>query len=216
MSSTESIHQRMAAIMREVAYIQKEDKKVNDQYRFVSHDAVMRELRGPMLTHGVVVAFDVSGHTEEVLPPAKDAKSVYTITTADVTARFFNIDNPGDFIQVRGFGQGIDHQDKGPGKAVSYACKYILLKAFMLETGDDPDRDLTGRPIPAEPLASEAQCADINILFDSLAMSPENRTRGLRKYGVERVADLTQSAADKIIAGLTKTIEAAKAKTETD
>jgi hypothetical protein len=36
---------------------------------------------------------------------------------------------------------GIDDSDKGPGKAISYAVKYALLKALGLETGDDPDED---------------------------------------------------------------------------
>jgi hypothetical protein len=36
-------------------------------------------------------------------------------------------------------GYGVDPQDKGPGKAISYGVKYALLKVLGLETGDDPD-----------------------------------------------------------------------------
>jgi hypothetical protein len=39
------------------------------------------------------------------------------------------------------FGYGIDDQDKGAGKAMSYAVKYALLKTLGLETGDDPDEN---------------------------------------------------------------------------
>ena len=46
-----------------------------------------------------------------------------------------------DLIDVETFGFGIDDQDKGPGKAMSYAVKYALLKTLGLETGDDPDMD---------------------------------------------------------------------------
>ena len=58
-----------------------------------------------------------------------------------MTIRFANIDAPSDFIDVPTFGYGVDQQDKGPGKAMSYAVKYALLKALGLETGDDADNE---------------------------------------------------------------------------
>jgi hypothetical protein len=36
---------------------------------------------------------------------------------------------------------GIDNQDKGYGKAISYAYKYILQKGFMMEIGEDEEVD---------------------------------------------------------------------------
>jgi hypothetical protein len=60
-------------------------------------------------------------------------------TQAFMTVRFVNIDEPADWIDVQSFGYGIDESDKGPGKAMSYAVKYALLKALGMETGDDPD-----------------------------------------------------------------------------
>ena len=58
-----------------------------------------------------------------------------------MVVRFANVDEPTDFIDVPSFGYGVDPQDKGPGKAMSYAVKYALLKALGLETGDDADHD---------------------------------------------------------------------------
>jgi hypothetical protein len=60
---------------------------------------------------------------------------------------------------VETIGYGVDPQDKGPGKAISYGVKYALLKVLGLETGDDPDtvqddradyRPTTGEPKPSE------------------------------------------------------------------
>jgi hypothetical protein len=73
------------------------------------------------------------------------------------TVRFENIDDRTDYIDVETFGYGVDPQDKGPGKAMSYGVKYALLKVLGLETGDDPDtvqdnkadyRPTTGEPSP--------------------------------------------------------------------
>ena len=55
--------------------------------------------------------------------------------------RFVNIDKPDEYIDVISYGDGIDTGDKAPGKAMTYADKYALMKAYKLSTGDDPDKE---------------------------------------------------------------------------
>ena len=55
--------------------------------------------------------------------------------------RFVNVDDPKDYVDVTTYGDGIDGGDKAPGKAMTYADKYALLKAYKIETGDDPDQE---------------------------------------------------------------------------
>jgi hypothetical protein len=124
-----NIHQRIAAAMKKVTYIQKE-KRQGMRYSIVSHDAVTAKVRPALLEEGVIY-YPVEVRTDQV----------GNRTQAHVTVRFINIDDPEDMFQVETFGYGIDDQDKGPGKAMSYAVKYALLKTLGLETGDDPDED---------------------------------------------------------------------------
>jgi hypothetical protein len=58
-----------------------------------------------------------------------------------ITYRFVNIDQPSEFVETISYGDGIDSGDKAPGKAMTYADKYALMKAYKIETGDDPDKD---------------------------------------------------------------------------
>lgn len=58
-----------------------------------------------------------------------------------VTYRFVNVDNPSEFIQMVSYGDGIDNGDKSVGKAMTYADKYALLKAYKIMTGEDPDQE---------------------------------------------------------------------------
>lgn len=58
----------------------------------------------------------------------------------EVIYRFVNVDNPQEFIDIKSYGDGIDSQDKVPGKAMTYADKYALMKAYKISTGDDPDQ----------------------------------------------------------------------------
>ncbi len=57
-----------------------------------------------------------------------------------VTYRFINIEKPDEFIDIVSYGDGIDSGDKSVGKAMTYADKYALMKAYKIITGDDPDQ----------------------------------------------------------------------------
>ena len=68
----------------------------------------------------------------------------------EVTYRFVNVDNPQEYIDIITYGDGVDSQDKAPGKSMTYADKYALLKAYKIETGEDPDKDGSGELKNAE------------------------------------------------------------------
>jgi hypothetical protein len=124
-----NIHQRLAAAMQKVTYIQKE-KKQGMRYSIVSHDSVTSKVRPALLEAGIVYYPVRVHHTQ-----------TGNRTECSMTVRFVNVDEPSEWIDVESFGYGLDDQDKGPGKAMSYAVKYALLKTLGLETGDDPDED---------------------------------------------------------------------------
>ena len=58
----------------------------------------------------------------------------------EVTYRFVNMDKPDEYVDIKSFGDGIDSGDKSVGKAMTYADKYALLKAYKIITGEDPDQ----------------------------------------------------------------------------
>ena len=124
-----NIHQRILQVMKSVSYIQKEQKR-GMQYSVVSHDAVTAKLRPAIIEAGIVY-----------YPVSIELKQEGNRTECLLNVRFVNADKPEDYIETVAIGYGIDTQDKGPGKAISYAIKYALLKTFALETGDDPDLD---------------------------------------------------------------------------
>lgn len=138
-TSKPNILQRLNAVQQEVDYIQKE-KKQGMNYSIVSHDAVTAKVRPLMVKHGVLyypenMRLTQNGNRTEVM----------------LDIRFVSIDSPADHIIVATAGYGIDTQDKGIGKAISYAVKYALLKALGLETGDEPDLDQNAKHEPEPP-----------------------------------------------------------------
>lgn len=63
----------------------------------------------------------------------------------EIVYRFVNIDKPTEFIEITSYGDGVDSQDKCPGKAMTYADKYALMKAYKIITGDDPDQNASNQ-----------------------------------------------------------------------
>ncbi len=125
-----NLYQRMQGVMKDVRYIQKKDKAAKGlPYKFISHDQVTGALHDAFVKHGILAPTDVI-----------EFKQDGNKTIVSVMVTFTNVDNPKDQLAIKGFGYGIDNQDKGPGKAISYATKMVYLKCFMLETGEDPER----------------------------------------------------------------------------
>lgn len=58
--------------------------------------------------------------------------------------RFVNTEKTDEYIDIVTYGDGVDSQDKAPGKAMTYGDKYALLKAYKIQTGDDPDQNASG------------------------------------------------------------------------
>jgi hypothetical protein len=165
-----NIAQRIAAVMGEVDYVQKE-KKAGMQYTIVSHDAVTAKVRPLLHKHGVV-------YYPRDLHVSQDGNR----TQARFTVRFENIDDRSDHIDVETFGYGVDSQDKGPGKAMSYGVKYALLKVLGLETGDDPDTDQSAKadhvPTRQENIAAHKD--------DPFPQGPAKNKTDLKEKGLRR------------------------------
>jgi len=128
-----NLFQRINEVRKKITYVQKEQNS-SLRYAVVSHDDVTAKLRPALIEFGIVY-----------FPVDMEVQQDGNRTEMQVDIRFQNIDDKDDYILVPASGYGIDNQDKGPGKAISYATKMALLKLFALETGvgEDPDFDQT-------------------------------------------------------------------------
>lgn len=151
--------------MEELTYIRKGDAKVNGQYKFVSHDDVSEKVHPLLVKHRVLA-----------LPTTISISQEGNRTSIMERVFFINADNPVDQFSVDFPGYGVDPSDKGPGKAISYAYKYALLKTFCLETGEDPDKDAKSRYEPVK-------CLDFDLLIP--ASFSEAEKKKLHKFLAE-------------------------------
>ena len=108
--------------------------------------------------------------------------------------RFVNVDKPEEYIDMVSYGDGVDSQDKAPGKAMTYADKYALLKAYKIQTGDDPDKDPSGELKGAEkaskPLITDKQIEMINRLYtaEQIAAACSRLNRPIQEWTIQEAS----------------------------
>ena len=143
-----NIYQKINYVTEKIGKVQKnlsvQVSKTNS-YKAVSESDVIDAVK-PLELEAGICSFPVRRVIVE--SQAITQKSVYNgIETektsfhmrVETTYRFVNTDNPEEYIDIVSYGDGLDTGDKSPGKAMTYADKYALMKMYKISTGDDPD-----------------------------------------------------------------------------
>lgn len=165
MNKSESIINLVQATIKVMAEVKGIDKTMTigtgaNSYKGVSDQEVKKTVGDAMERNGLAIfPIDISEQTDlrewdeidqysKSIP--KDVKRKQSVFTKVITT-YLLTHISGEFIQLVGFGHGIDSQDKSAGKATTYALKYTLLYTFLIPTGKIDDADNT-KPIPEKAL----------------------------------------------------------------
>lgn len=174
-------------------------------YKAVSERDVLNAVKKVEAEHGIysypmsrkVIADDV------LISQTQKGEKRNLFMRVETIYRFVNIDKPDEFIDVVSYGDGVDPQDKAPGKAMTYSDKYALLKAYKIETGDDPDQEGSQehnerqKRTEAKPAPKFASDALIDVIMERA--TGEQITEIQLAYGIKNVAQLTEIQANQVI-----------------
>ena len=144
-NKTLNLFERLLSISMEIGYVNKNLVVGIKQssYKAVGEADVLAAVKPLEKKYGVY-SYPVNREVIEskVSESQGDGYTKYTyFERIKVTYRFVNIDDTKEFIDIVSYGDGIDPSDKSVGKAMTYADKYALLKAYKIMTGEDPDQD---------------------------------------------------------------------------
>ncbi|MCR8980927.1 ERF family protein [Brevibacillus laterosporus] len=159
-----SVYKKILAVMNDVSYLQKDDQVEfkSTKYKTISEEKVTSAVGKAMRQHGLVI-----------IPVHQEHSKVDQLTTVNVRYQIVDVDT-GDSIEAVSSGTGVDTQDKGVGKAMTYAYKYLLLRTFAIPTGEDPDKvssaELDEKP-KAQPNVSNSKEATLKAKWQLLAGS---------------------------------------------
>jgi hypothetical protein len=161
MTDHKSIQEAMLAIYNEVGYVQKE-RSDNLNYTFASEKEFIKTLRPVMINNGVTVFVKSMNNIIQTEYTTRSG-AVMLRTNIHGVVCFTHV--TGSFIDVESYGEGADSGDKSTNKAMTDLYKYALRQTFMIETGDDPDKDAsepgTGTPAKASGKPATPQKVDV-------------------------------------------------------
>lgn len=132
-----NIYQKINEVRKAIGYVQK-DKSVSTgggSYKAVTHDQVTGMVRKALIEQGVII---VPTTLSAVFNP-KEGDAKQRLYEASYEVNFVNMDKPEERISMTMNAHALDNGDKAPGKALSYATKYAILKLFNIETGEDDE-----------------------------------------------------------------------------
>lgn len=167
MDNTKNIIRRMALITAELPTVAKAlfvETSKEKGYKAASERDILDAVKPLEAKYGVY-SYPVSREIvdDEILQQDTQYGTKTTFFTRVKTIyRFVNVDDPKDYIETITYSEGIDSQDKGSGKAMTYGDKYALMKAYKISTGDDPDKDAPTEEHYERPSAPKcAECGKV-------------------------------------------------------
>ncbi len=161
-----NIYQRMSAITNEINRVAKNLSvdQGKSSYKAVGEADVLAAVKPAEEKYGVYSypvdreIIESSVLTTETTYNGQTKERKQQFMRLRVLYRFVNMDKPNEYIEIATYGDGVDTQDKAPGKAMTYADKYALLKAYKIITGDDPDQKASEElKDKGTPMATERQ-----------------------------------------------------------
>ena len=152
-ASTMNIYQRMLAATSEINRVAKNlkvDISKSQSYKAVAESDVLEAVKPIEEKYGIysypfsrTIIKDETYTTQSTYDGRTTEKNTFFLRVETIY-RFVNTDNPEEYVDITTYGDGVDTQDKAPGKAMTYGDKYALLKAYKIQTGDDPDANPSG------------------------------------------------------------------------
>lgn len=203
-----NIYEKIHQVMQDIQYLQKDgfvETGNGKGYKAMTDEKVASTLR-PALLKARLVILPVSMETERTDEDITDKfgnVKKNRVTDCSVTYRIFDIDNPSDYVDVVSSGTGVDTQDKGIGKAMTYARKYMLLNSFLIPTGNDTDdissdmydAQLYGKaepPVEIPNVSADTLRKEIFVIAAAKGYTEEQMTANpYKKYANKMFADLT-------------------------
>ena len=138
-----SIYKKIHQIMCETEGIAKNLSvgEGKNSYKAVGEASVLNSIKPLLKAHGVIlIPIEVNIKEDFQEFQGKYGTSQRYLSTLHAKYKIVDIDT-GEFEILETVGYGTDSQDKGSGKAMTYAYKALIQKTFMLFSGEDTDNE---------------------------------------------------------------------------
>jgi hypothetical protein len=212
MSEPAKIFQQIAAVMRDIEAVGKDQKNTVQNFKFRGIDQIYNELHPIMAKHKIFTVPTILSRDYKELTTAKGTVMHSRVLT--IQYRFYAED--GSYVDAVADGEAMDSGDKSTSKCMAIAHKYALLQTFCIPTEDnkeegskDPDAHTPEPTLPkpkvivdtalAPPLDPEMGL-QLNKLLESLKL---DKTFAVKRYAElfpkKHIKDMTTEECKQVI-----------------
>lgn len=198
------LYQKISKVMQDIQYLAKDGKieYKNTRYKAITEEKVTGAVREALIKHGLVI-----------IPVEQEHLKEGTLTTVNTKYKIIDIDT-GQFEIIASSGTGVDTQDKGVGKAMTYSYKYMLLRTFAIPTGEDPDKissDELDDELNKEKTEDKVTIGQVKTMESLLKKVDEGYTKRILDFNkVKSLSDLTPEQYGKAMFSIKTLLEKEK------
>lgn len=145
-----SLARKLSALLADVQSVPKAHRNKDQNYDYASAEDLVAQVRPLLAKHGLALLADVEEVVREVSTYKKSNGADGFQRTSSVRVAYTLLDSDTGYGLTRRFeGDGIDYGDKATAKAMTAATKTMLRTLFLVDLGDDAERDSieAGRPV---------------------------------------------------------------------
>lgn len=189
----EQLAKAVIAVMKEVKGMEKNSNvgKGSNAYNGTKDQDVKEVFNDALAKNGLcILPIEIEEKTQvdrwEGIDPwskatPKETKMFQSVFTKVVT-KYMLLHESGENMELAGYGHGIDPQDKGAGKATTYALKNCLLYTFLTPVGKIDDTETTHSEEIATPVAVKKNAMTEEIFNKTLKGSKVEIEAVLNSY----------------------------------
>lgn len=186
--------------------------KGTNSYKAVGEAEVLNMLK-PLFKEYKLIIFPIDGeltetnanweHTSSYNNVEKTETKTRNVTQLKVKFKIVDIES-GESEILCGFGNGADSQDKGSGKAFTYAFKTMLSKSFMLFSGEDTDNTHSDDIYKPQTKPTQIKTIDTVKVGALKTKAGDKLPKVLKYYKVATAGDMTLDQWKKAMSQLEK------------
>lgn len=145
--------------------VQKTGYNSFSRYKYITESDINEAVLPALLEQGLLLTTSVESVTE--VPASEDSKNRFASVV--LVHKIIDTDS-GEFLEFKSVGTGADTLDKAVYKALTGACKYFMMKLWMISGDDsDPENDSKTTPSKADMSSSNKPSSEKKGHFEKKA-----------------------------------------------
>ena len=160
------IYKKMSEVMKEIGPVTKDQKNIQQGFKFRGIDQFVNALHPALVRHGIFMAPECVHEHHELKEITRSSGKTGVDKHVSIQMKYHFYSEDGSSVTIGPIpAEGLDSGDKATNKALSAALKYALIQTFCVPTEDMAEADLDSPEInPSKGVAPKLPTAPLQFV----------------------------------------------------